>query len=63
MMERGITQRPDVSRDIMEDDLRTIDSETFRDLRDWMIFRDYMNGLEYVEQVFEYFRAHPQQTS
>ncbi|EZA52733.1 hypothetical protein X777_07114 [Ooceraea biroi] len=63
LVERGITQRPDITRDIMVPSIRNMDSETYRDLRDWMIFRDYMNGLEYVVQVFEYLRAHPQHTS
>lgn len=61
LVERGITPRPDVTRDIMVPSIRNMDSETYRDLRDWMIFRDYMNGLEYVVQIFEYLRAQSMQ--
>lgn len=54
-MERQLSPRPDVSRDIMNSDIRGLaSSETSRMLRDWVIFRDYMNGLEYVVQVFEH---------
>ncbi|XP_078047666.1 uncharacterized protein LOC144475543 [Augochlora pura] len=55
LVERQLSSRPDVTRDIMKSELRAIStSETFRNLRDWVIFRDYMNGLEYVVQVFDY---------
>ncbi|TGZ51300.1 Uncharacterized protein DBV15_07778 [Temnothorax longispinosus] len=48
--ERSVTRRPDVTRDVMTSDFRTMTDMTFRDLRDWLIFREYMNGLEYVIQ-------------
>ncbi|CAL7945651.1 unnamed protein product [Xylocopa violacea] len=55
LVERQLSPRPDVTRDIMKPEYRTMaSSETFRNLRDWLIFRDYMNGLEYVVQVFEH---------
>ncbi|XP_033322999.2 uncharacterized protein LOC117218593 [Megalopta genalis] len=55
LVERQLSPRPDVTRDIMKSELRAMStSETFRNLRDWVIFRDYMNGLEYVVQVFNY---------
>ncbi|XP_074108860.1 uncharacterized protein LOC141533733 isoform X2 [Cotesia typhae] len=56
MMERGVPQRGDVSRDIMPDMFRQVESITSRNTRDWIIFRDYMNGLEYVVQVFEHLK-------
>ncbi|XP_044592832.1 uncharacterized protein LOC123270752 isoform X3 [Cotesia glomerata] len=56
MMERGVPQRIDVSRDIMPDMFRQVESITSRNTRDWIIFRDYMNGLEYVVQVFEHLK-------
>lgn len=58
MLERDVSPRPDVERSVMPDEFRSASatSDTRRNLRDWLIFRDYMNGLEYVEQVFEYFR-------
>lgn len=55
LAERQLTSRPDVTRDIMSAEYRQLStSETFRNLRDWVIFRDYMNALEYVVQVFEH---------
>ncbi|KAF3427991.1 hypothetical protein E2986_05755 [Frieseomelitta varia] len=57
LVERQLSSRPDVTRDIMKPEFRNLSSsETFRNLRDWLIFRDYMNGLEYVVQVFEHLR-------
>uniref|UniRef100_A0A1B6DXL0 Uncharacterized protein n=1 Tax=Clastoptera arizonana TaxID=38151 RepID=A0A1B6DXL0_9HEMI len=58
IFDRRITQRPDVTRDIMSLDMREL-STTHRKLRDWVIFRDYMNCLEYVREVFEYFNKNP----
>lgn len=55
LVERQLSPRPDVKRDIMRSEYRSMSSsETYRNLRDWVIFRDYMNGLEYVVQVFEH---------
>lgn len=59
IMERGITPRPNVDRNRMPpeyrgDNLRR--DTTCRIKRDWVIFRDYMNGLEYVKEVFTYLR-------
>ncbi|XP_053976360.1 uncharacterized protein LOC128890583 [Hylaeus anthracinus] len=57
LVERQLSSRPDVTRDIMRSEFRAMSSSaTFRNLRDWLIFRDYMNGLEYVVQVFEHLR-------
>lgn len=56
MDERGILQRHEnVSRDIMGDDHRQISDSSKRHLRDFVIFREYMNALEYVIDVFEHF--------
>ncbi|XP_017877696.1 uncharacterized protein LOC108623612 [Ceratina calcarata] len=56
LVERQLSPRPDVTRDIMKSEYREMSAETFRNLRDWLIFRDYMNGLEYVVEVFEHLR-------
>ncbi|CAK9830578.1 hypothetical protein ANTRET_LOCUS7727 [Anthophora retusa] len=57
LVERQLSSRPDVTRDIMKSEFRAVSSsETYRNLRDWLIFRDYMNGLEYVVQIFEHLR-------
>ncbi|XP_063992501.1 uncharacterized protein LOC135170521 isoform X2 [Diachasmimorpha longicaudata] len=54
LIERGVTPRNNVSRKAMSNDYRGAMSSqaTFRNLRDWLIFRDYMNALEYVIEVF-----------
>lgn len=55
LAERAVNPRADVSRDVMTSEYRDMrDSETYRNLRDWLIFRDYMNGLEYIIQVLEH---------
>lgn len=58
IFERNIydKMRPDVTRDIMPEYLRNETVLTSRNLRDWIIYRDYMNTLEYVIQVFDYFK-------
>ena len=52
MLEKGIMPEDDVSREIMASDVRDIEDESYRNLRDWYIYRDYMNGLEYVVHAF-----------
>ena len=52
--------RPNVNRDRMPPEYRADDlrrDTTCRITRDWVIFRDYMNGLEYVKEVFAYLRS------
>lgn len=56
MMERQVTQRQDVTREIMNEEFRVM-NDTHRKLRDWVIFRDYMNCLEYIIEVFELFKS------
>lgn len=56
LAERGVVPRPDVTREVMPRDYRDMsNSVTYRNLRDWLIFRDYMNGLEYIIGVFDHF--------
>jgi hypothetical protein len=56
MLEKGIVPEEDVSRQIMAPDVRDIEDESYRNLRDWYIYRDYMNGLEYVVHAFSHLR-------
>ena len=58
MLERDIDIGSDVSRDIMKDDVRDIQDQSYRNLRDWYIYRDYMNGLEYVIHAFDHLKKH-----
>lgn len=56
LAERGVGPRADVTREVMSREYRDMSvSATYRNLRDWLIFRDYMNGLEYIIEVFEQF--------
>ncbi|KAJ8954849.1 hypothetical protein NQ318_023413 [Aromia moschata] len=45
-----IKTRPDVTRDVMVEEQRNLDSTNTK-LRDWTIFRDYMNTLNYVHKT------------
>ena len=56
MLERDIPFGEDISREIMKDDVRDIQDTSYRNLRDWYIYRDYMNGLEYIIHAFDYLK-------
>ncbi|XP_046386251.1 uncharacterized protein LOC124156014 [Ischnura elegans] len=57
LIEKGEKVPSDVQRNIMPREFRSVSHETHRNLRDWLIFRDYMNGVEYVIRVLEYLKA------
>lgn len=60
MMERSVQQHPDIHRGLMDRSVRQNSNTSHRNLRDWLIYRDYMNGLEYVIEVLEHFeRKYP----
>lgn len=54
MIEKGINHGEDVSRKIMSQELRDLEDESYRNLRDWYIYRDYMNSLEYALEAFHH---------
>ena len=56
MLERDIEFEDDISREIMKEDVRDIQDQSYRNLRDWYIYRDYMNGLEYIIHAFDYLK-------
>ncbi|XP_014256516.1 uncharacterized protein LOC106670563 isoform X2 [Cimex lectularius] len=48
----------DVDRSVMSPDLRKANSDSsFRWIRDWLIYREFMNCLEYVIEVCEFFKS------
>lgn len=47
----------DIERSIMDYEFRAMSDKTFRHLRDWFIFRDFMNCLEYLIQMCEFFKS------
>lgn len=51
-----------VPREIVPTEVRHLEDESYRNLRDWYIYRDYMNGLEYVIDAFNHIRANPNST-
>ncbi|XP_071449435.1 uncharacterized protein [Hetaerina americana] len=57
LIEKGEKVPIDVQRNIMPKEFRSVSHATHRNLRDWLIFRDYMNGVEYVIQVFEFLKT------
>lgn len=59
MHERSVTPHPDVLREVMPDKLRQVADDGERNLRDWLIFRDYMIVLEYVKDVYKFFVDNP----
>jgi len=54
MVEKGISYHDDATRSIMNPEIRNVDNEAYRNLRDWYIYRDYMNGLEYAVHAFQH---------
>ncbi|XP_014486007.1 PREDICTED: uncharacterized protein LOC106750286 [Dinoponera quadriceps] len=56
LVERGTPLPKDVSRSIMPHEQRSLSSETEQKLRAFIIYRDYVNFLEYIQQVFMYLR-------
>lgn len=56
MIEKNI-QYEDVTREIMDQDtFANIRDKTIRNVRDFTIFRDYLNTLEFIQESFQYFR-------
>ncbi|KAJ8940508.1 hypothetical protein NQ314_010704 [Rhamnusium bicolor] len=51
IIDHGLKMRPDITRDVMKDGNRNVDI-TESKARDWMIFREYMNILEYIIKAF-----------
>merc|ERR1711963_74265 len=60
MLERGLEVGEDVDRSIMSKEVRNTEDSSYRNLRDWYIYRDYMNGLEYVIHAFAHLKKHHQ---
>ncbi|XP_054277119.1 uncharacterized protein LOC128996026 [Macrosteles quadrilineatus] len=50
----GLQPMPDIGREVMPYEFRDIQDETTRNIRDWIIFRCYMNLLEYMDDVLNY---------
>ena len=58
LLQKGVSEHElaEVPREIVPERVRNLQDESYRNLRDWNIYRDYMNGLEYVVDAFNYLR-------
>ena len=58
LLQKGVKEHEliEVPRNIVPEKVRNLQDESYRNLRDWNIYRDYMNGLEYVVDAFNYLR-------
>lgn len=57
MLEMKIKQNADVTRNVMAQEYRDMDNKMARDLRDWIILRDFAGALHYIQTVFAHFAA------
>lgn len=62
IIEKNLTIKNQVGRDIMGETLRQANDDTTRNVRNWIIYREYLNMLEYIEQVFEHLQQNKMQT-
>ncbi|XP_067131521.1 uncharacterized protein [Centruroides vittatus] len=53
----GIKPNADVERKIMKQTRRNITVETHRNLRDYLILRDYIKAVDFVVSVFDYLKS------
>jgi len=58
MLQKGMKEHEleEIPRDIMPENVRHLEDTSYRNLRDWYIYRDYMNGLEYVVDAFNFLK-------
>lgn len=54
MIVKNLTVETFIGREIMGDTLRQANDDTARNIRNWIIYREYLNMLEYIEQVFDH---------
>lgn len=54
MIEKNLTIKTKIERTVMEGKLRQPKDDTARNVRNWIIYREYLNMLEYIEQVFDH---------
>lgn len=52
-----IKPNADVERKIMKQTRRNIKTQTFRNVRDYLILRDYIKAVDYVFTIFSYLKA------
>jgi len=53
MVEKGVVPLTYVSRSIMSPEIRFIKDGTNRNMRDWFIFKDYMNSMDQTLKILK----------
>ena len=58
LLQKGVPEEElaEIPREIIPMRIRNLEDQSYRNLRDWYIYRDYMNGLEYVVDAFNHLR-------
>ena len=58
LLQKGVPEDDlaEIPREIIPMKIRNLEDQSYRNLRDWYIYRDYMNGLEYVVDAFTHLR-------
>lgn len=59
MIEKHVEPDADAVRQLMDNKYRDMRSASGRNLRDFVIVRDYINLLEYTHQVLQHFQNGP----
>ncbi|XP_076362608.1 uncharacterized protein LOC143253143 isoform X2 [Tachypleus tridentatus] len=54
MINMKIKQNPDILRQVMQEEYRNIEEESRRNLRDFIILRDYVKTVTYIWELFTY---------
>ena len=57
MLEKRVEPDRDAARQLMTNEYRDMRSASGRNMRDFVIMRDYINLLEYVQQVMHHFSS------
>jgi len=57
MLEKRVEPDRDAARQLMTNEYRDMRSASGRNMRDFVIMRDYINLLEYVQQVLHHFSS------
>lgn len=56
MLEKHVEPDADAARQLMSNDYRDMRDASGRNFRDFIIMRDYINMLEYVQQVLHHYQ-------
>ena len=56
---QSITPKPDIIREVMSHQYRDINETSLRNLRDYLILRDYISATNFIAQLFAYLRSKP----